>query len=206
MAWTLGLLIYAVVQFVAFFCVLVATPIDMFFFRSTISTSFPKRCITLWGSKLSCSSTMYSVYSDILWALCPARRDRFRAAQAFALISIFVYGAAFVLGAIMLFCYRWLRWVCLTLNVVGAVTVFIVWVAMAVTYNKNDGDDCILVKTFFTYGAGFVLLLLAWLLDIANIPVLLLLCREGDSGESGKATEKKSQECEEETKEKERQD
>ncbi|XQJ30367.1 amastin-like surface protein, putative [Leishmania guyanensis] len=193
MALSIALLIYVAVQFVAFFCVLVATPIDMFRIRNRTG-DLPMECLTLWGLKLDCISTRYVLPSDKWWFNCTSRRDRFRAAQGFAVISVFVYGAAFVLGVIMLFCYRWLRWVCLALNCVGAVTVCIVWASMAVTYNRDEGPRCPAWRTRDTYGAGFVFFLLAWLLDLFNIPVLLLLPQDTDSGESGKETENKAQE------------
>ncbi|CAJ1039342.1 putative Amastin surface glycoprotein [Leishmania shawi] len=204
MEWSIGLLVYVVVQFVAFFLVLVATHIDMFRYRPD-GSMLDNECITLWSSKNNCASGKHDISSDGQWAACPPRRDRFRAAQAFVIISIFVYGTAFVLGVIMLLCNRCFRWVCLALNSVGAVTLFIVWVAMAVTYSRNEGFGCLAPKAFHSYGAGFVLLVLAWLPDILNIPVLLFLCQDNDSGESGSATENKSQEREEEKKETERQ-
>nr|CAJ2471608.1 unnamed protein product [Leishmania braziliensis] len=192
MAWSIGLLIYVVVQFVAFLLVLVATPIDMYWFRNPDGDS-PNECITLWGLKITCSGSSYDFDSDGLWESCPPRRDRFRVSEAFAVISVLVYCAAFVLGVIMLFCCRYLRWVCLALNSVGAVTLWIVWACMAVAYHKNEGLHCQPIKEFYTYGAGFVLLVLAWLLDILNIPVLLFLCQDSGSGENGKETENKSQ-------------
>nr|CAJ2471614.1 unnamed protein product [Leishmania braziliensis] len=192
MAWSIGLLIYVVVQFVAFLLVLAATPIDMYRFRNPDGRS-PNQCITLWGLKITCSGSSYDFDSDDIWEDCPPRRDRFRVSEAFAVISVLVYCAAFVLGVIMLFCCRYLRWVCLALNSVGAVTLWIVWVCMAVSYHKNEGPDCEPIKEFYTYGAGFVLLVLAWLLDILNIPVLLFLCQDSGSGENGKETENKSQ-------------
>ncbi|XQJ30362.1 amastin-like surface protein, putative [Leishmania guyanensis] len=193
MAWTIALLIYVAVQFVAFFCVLVATPIDMFRSRNRTGL-FPTECLTLWGLKLDCTGTIYYLPSDKWWFDCTSRRDRFRAAQGFAVISVFVYGAAFVLGVIMMFCCCYLRWVCLALNCVGAVTVCIVWASMAVTYNRDEGPICPAWRTMYTYGAGFVFFLLAWLLDLFNIPVLLLLPQDSDSAESGKGTENKAQE------------
>ncbi|XQJ30334.1 amastin-like surface protein, putative [Leishmania guyanensis] len=193
MAWSVGLLIYVVLQFVAFLLVLVATPIDIFRAKDDPKV-IPSDCITLWGSKLDCRGTMYNESSDVLWARCPPRRYRFRISQAFAVISIFVYGMAFVLGVIMLFCCRCARWVCLALNSVGVVTLCIVWASMAVTYNRDEGTGCHVLRTEGTYGAGFVLFLLAWLLDIANIPVLLFLCQDSGSGESGNATGNKGQE------------
>ncbi|XQJ30338.1 amastin-like surface protein, putative [Leishmania guyanensis] len=194
MAWSVGFLIYAVVQFVAFLLVLVATPINMFWYRDDGFTLFPNRCIFLWGYKRDCRNTNYTASSDSLWARCPVRRNRFRAAQALAVISIVVYGAAFVLGVIMLFCCRWVRWVCLVLNSVGVVTLCIVWAFMAVTYNSNEGTVCTPLNALYTYGAGFVLFLLAWVLDVLNIPVLLLLWQDSDSGRSVKSIDKESKE------------
>nr|CAJ2471558.1 unnamed protein product [Leishmania braziliensis] len=194
MAWSIALLVYVVLQFVAFMFVLVATPIDMYRFRiGSVHSFFPDHCITLWGVKVVCSNLAYESSSDAEWALCPTRRDRFRAAQAFAVISIFVYLAAFLLGVIMLFCCRYLRWVCLALNCFGAVTVCIVWVAIVVSYNRDDGDDCFVVAEFYNYGIGFFLLLVAWVLDILNIPVLLLLWHDCCSGGSVKSIDNESQ-------------
>uniref|UniRef100_A0ABR3EGM7 Amastin surface glycoprotein n=1 Tax=Leishmania shawi TaxID=5680 RepID=A0ABR3EGM7_9TRYP len=193
MAWGIALLVYVAVQFVAFFLVLVATPIDMFWLRNR-TAQVPFWCLTLWGLKVDCYSLVYDDVPDRKWFSCTSRRDRFRAAQGFAVISVFVYGAAFVLGVIMLFCYRWLRWVCLALNSIGAVTVCIVWASMAVSYNRDEGVECEELKAMYTYGAGFVFFLVAWLLDLFNIPVLLLLPQDSDSAESGKGTENKAQE------------
>ncbi|XUY37166.1 amastin-like protein [Leishmania panamensis] len=203
MALSIALLVYVAVQFVAFFCVFVATPIDMFRIRDR-NRSTPNECITIWGLKLDCTSTVNDIPTDIRWSACAPRRNRFRVAEGFSVISVFVYGAAFVLGVIMLFCYRWLRWVCLALNSVGAVTVCIVWVCMVVSYNRKDGMLCTEIRATYTYGAGFVFFLLAWLLGILNIGVLLFLCQDSFSAESGKETENKAQECEEENKEQER--
>ncbi|TPP51068.1 Amastin surface glycofamily protein [Leishmania donovani] len=141
---SIPVIVYVVLQFVAFFFVLVGTPIDMF--RSSNSSVFVGQCITLW-----------------------------------------VYGGAFMLGFILLFCCSLLRWVCLVLNVVGMVTSCIVWAAMAVTYNKTDDRVCLPVKTLGRYGAGFVLFVLAWILDVINI-ILLLLPYDGvDAGANRKA-------------------
>nr|CCM20282.1 Putative amastin [Leishmania guyanensis] len=166
----------------------------------------PGECITLWDLKLNCMSVTYAMSANEQWAPCPPRRNRFRMGQAFAVISIFVYGMAFVLGVIMLFCHRRFRWVCLVLNIFGTITVFFVWVTLAVSFNENSDVGCPELKTPNTYGAGFVLFLLAWLLDIANIAVLLFLCQDSGSGESGNAIGNKGQEYKEENKGKQRTD
>ncbi|CAJ1022830.1 Amastin surface glycoprotein, putative [Leishmania lindenbergi] len=193
MAWSVGIVVYAVVQFIAFLLVLVATPIDMFRIRSSIATASPHQCLTLWGLKENCGTTVYNMSSDDLWLLCPPRHNRFRAAQALAVITILVYGAAFVLGVMMLFCCSFFRWVCVALNIVGAGTLCFVWAAMVVTYNKSEGPRCLVMEDVYTYGAGFVLLVLTWVLDVLNIAVLLFPCPDSGSGEMGKVMETKSQ-------------
>ncbi|XUY37168.1 amastin-like surface protein [Leishmania panamensis] len=169
----IGLIVYVIVQFFAFFFVLFGTPIDMFRLRS--SPSSPDRSVvtTLWGLKLGVFSIRYGQNSDERWRNCTSRLNRFRLAQAFALISIFVYGTAFVLGLILLFCCSYLRWVCLALNIVGAATVCVVWAAMVVTFYRNE-SSCLELGSIYNYGSGFTLLVLAWVLDILNIISLLL--------------------------------
>nr|CAJ2471760.1 unnamed protein product [Leishmania braziliensis] len=166
------LLVYAVLQFIAFFLVLVGTPLDMFRFNSL--TRSVTRCLTLWGYKERCSSSSIDSPLNVVWEECPARLRRFHVAQAFAIVSILVYGAAFVLGVIMLFCCSFLRSVCLTLNIVGVATLCVVWVAMTMTFSKDEGGICVDFQSVSHYGAGFALLVTAWVLDILNIFILLL--------------------------------
>ncbi|CAJ1007780.1 putative Amastin surface glycoprotein [Leishmania naiffi] len=171
MEWNVALLVYAVVQFIAFFFVLVATPIDMF--RAKNGQAL-KGCLTLWGFKDNCSSLTNDVEISTVWDSCSNRLRLFQASGAFAIISIFVYGAAFMLGVVMLLCSSNLRLVCLGLNIVGAFTVCFVWAVMAMTYLTEDGGPCPAMRTLLQYGAGFALLIIAWLLDVINVLFLLL--------------------------------
>ncbi|CAM37193.1 amastin-like protein [Leishmania braziliensis MHOM/BR/75/M2904] len=173
MKWNPPLIAYAIIQLIAFFFVLLATPIDMYRFRREYIT--PNTTVTtLWGVKMGPLNTTNVIPTYILWRQCPARLNRFLLAQAFAVISILIYGAATVLGFIKLYCCDRLRMVCVVLNSVGAVTLCIVWGVVAMTYHMYEGPDCWQESVFSTYGAGFVLLLLAWLLDLFNIVILLL--------------------------------
>ncbi|XQJ30505.1 Amastin surface glycoprotein, putative [Leishmania guyanensis] len=173
MELNIALLIYAVVQFIAFFLVMFATPIDMFVFKPQFRSGRTP-AVTLWGLKNKGFGTKYSRSIYELWSDCPGRLMRFRVAQVLAIISILVYGTAFVLGVTMLFCCPYLRFVCVALNIVGAVTLCIVWASMVVTYRNEDPPACIRESFLSNYGAGFVLLVVAWVLDILNIFVLLL--------------------------------
>ncbi|CBZ30237.1 putative amastin-like surface protein [Leishmania mexicana MHOM/GT/2001/U1103] len=173
MAYNINILIYVVLQFIAFVFVLVATPIDMFRGRNGLFLNF---CLTLWGIKWGCSNTSYHLTSEEVWVNCSERRNRFRAAEGLAVISIVLYGAAFVLGAILLFSCPLFRWVCLVLNILGMLTVGIVWVAMVLTYYVDEHENCPEMKLFFNYGAGFALFVIAWCLDIINIVFLMIRC------------------------------
>ncbi|XQJ30503.1 Amastin surface glycoprotein, putative [Leishmania guyanensis] len=110
---------------------------------------------------------------------------RFRVAEAFAIISILVYGAAFALGVIMLFCCPIGRWICLALNIVGAVAVCVVWATMVVTFFYDEGAFCPALQRFCHYGAGFALFVIAWVLDVLNIFVLVLSIGTTVTTESG---------------------
>ncbi|CBZ30302.1 putative amastin-like surface protein [Leishmania mexicana MHOM/GT/2001/U1103] len=179
MTYSVLLLVYVILQFIAFFFVLVATPIEMFRVGGPPGNTV---CITLWGRKVSCTSLGYSYFVETIWRDCINRRNRFRAAQGCAFISILVYGGAFVASFAILYGYSFIRWVCLALNVVGIVSVCIVWAAMAVSYKKKDGL-CSAIKDDGTYGAGFVLFVIAWILDIINTVILLLPCTVTESDE-----------------------
>ncbi|TPP50357.1 Amastin surface glycofamily protein [Leishmania donovani] len=130
-------------------------------------------CITLFGMKVDCYNKTYLETTEELWAECFNRLNRFHAAQAFAIISILVYFAAFAFGLLLLFCCPCLRWVCLALNVAGILTLCVVWAAMVVTYYTDDSADCVKAKDEFTFGIGFDLLMTAWCLDI--IAAILML-------------------------------
>ncbi|CAG9569381.1 amastin-like protein [Leishmania major strain Friedlin] len=181
MACRIGMLLYVISQFLAFLFVLVGTPIDMFRVKG-LGRFANTPCLTLWGGKEECYSTKYDVSYDELWANCNDRLLQFRVAEALAVISIFVYGLAFILGFIALFCCLCFRWVCLTLNILGIGTLGVVWALMVVVYYKDDGLLCPRVSSRFDFGFGFILLLVAWSLNIINIVLLLLPCPLVDSG------------------------
>nr|CAJ2465524.1 unnamed protein product [Leishmania braziliensis] len=172
MELNIALLVYAVLQFIAFFFVLVATPIDMFRSRGHIG-EFPS-CLTLWGFKRDCYSISADGTPSEIWAECPGRLMRFRIAEALAIVSIFVYGAAFALGVVMLFCCSCLRFVCVALNILGVATLCVVWAAMAQIYHQDEIETCPALQISMNYGGGFTLFVLAWVLDILNIFFLLL--------------------------------
>ncbi|CAG9582056.1 putative amastin-like surface protein [Leishmania major strain Friedlin] len=170
---SIPLVVYVVVQFVAFLLVLVGTPLDIFRGVNPQVLGNLMVCITLFGVKVDCYNTTYAESAEVLWADCLNRLNRFHVAQAFAIISILVYFAAFFFGLLLIFCCPCLRWLCLALNIIGVVTLFIVWVAMVVTYYKDDNAACPKARNEFTFGIGFDLLMTAWCVDI--IAAILML-------------------------------
>ncbi|AYU82524.1 amastin-like surface protein, putative [Leishmania donovani] len=176
MKYGITLILYVVLQFVAFLLLLVGTPLDMF--RKTKLTGYGTvKCITLWGVKENCASLDYDLTIYLFFSSCETRTALFRIAQSFAVISVLVYGAAFSLGFAMLFWCHFLRLVCLVLNVVGAITLCVVWAIVVTVFHRMDGPLCVSLRDFhFVFGTGFFFLVLAWCLDTLNIIILLLPC------------------------------
>nr|CAJ2472076.1 unnamed protein product [Leishmania braziliensis]CAJ2472078.1 unnamed protein product [Leishmania braziliensis]CAJ2472080.1 unnamed protein product [Leishmania braziliensis]CAJ2472082.1 unnamed protein product [Leishmania braziliensis]CAJ2472084.1 unnamed protein product [Leishmania braziliensis] len=187
-------IVYSILQFIAFLLVLVGTPLDMF--RSRQRSVFNETsCVLLWGVKRNCSSIVYAATSDDRWVMCPTRRTHFRVARVFAVITIVVYCAAFVLGFIMLCCYACLRWVCLGLNIVGFVTLAIPLALMVVSYQTDEDLACPQLKRDFNFGIGFSLFAAALCLDLVNIAFLFIpWSHENEEGSSSHSKEGNSQE------------
>nr|CAJ2467786.1 unnamed protein product [Leishmania braziliensis] len=189
MACNVEAVLYAIFQFIAFIFVLVATPLDMFRVKD-LGRFGSTPCLTLWGGKENCndlkSDTSYLEFRD----LCPGRLARFRMAEVFAVISILVYGLAALFGFIVLFCCSFFHWICVALNITGAVTVCVVWVLMVFVYN-NAEDLCPPISTRFNFGNGFMMFVVAWFLNLINIVLLLLQCRDRDPSESGDPSERR---------------
>ncbi|CBZ40996.1 uncharacterized protein [Leishmania mexicana MHOM/GT/2001/U1103] len=181
MAVKLGVIVYVVLQLIAFVCVMIGTGVDIFYIKPE-SSGGHRLCVTLWGGKDDCRKPKVISSLDELWALCPRIRDNFRAAEAFAIISIIVYGFAFLFGCLLLCCCSDFRWVCLALNIVGAVTACVVWALMVVTYRLQE-EKCEVLSDDFVFGTGFGLYVFAWVLDILNIIFLMLPWQLGQSGE-----------------------
>jgi len=133
-------------------------------------------CVTLWGLKESCYSTSIAMKPDQMFGSCNDRLDRFKAAEAFAIISCVVFAAALLFAVVLVCCCPCLKWICLILNIVGVVTACVVWACMADAYNKTRGDlFCAAFKTTgYKYGAGFGLFVTGWCLGIVGIVCILL--------------------------------
>ncbi|TPP49081.1 Amastin surface glycofamily protein [Leishmania donovani] len=173
MAYPVGIILYAILQFIAFLFVLVGTPIDMF--RGTTKDLFNiSLCITLWGSKFECNTIMYAMPTDDQWKFCPTRLQHFRIAEILSIISVFVYALAALLGFIMLCCCSLLRWLCLVFNIAGIVTLGITWGSMVVEYGRNESRFCPPLRKDYKFGVGFALFMVAWVLNLINIVFLLL--------------------------------
>nr|CAJ2472096.1 unnamed protein product [Leishmania braziliensis] len=166
-------IVYSILQFIAFLLVLVGTPLDMFRLQS--SEDFEDRpCLTLWGLKPYCNSIVYSLTSDERFSLCPVRSKRFRISQRLAVVSVVVYCAAFAVGVIMLYCCVYLRWVCLGLNIVGFVTLATLCALMVLSYKTDENPLCPKLRDDYDFGVGFSLFAAALCLDAIDIVFLLI--------------------------------
>ncbi|CBZ37648.1 amastin-like surface protein, putative [Leishmania donovani] len=188
------LILYVVLQFVAFILLLVGTPLDIF--RSNpAGMSKTLICITLWGFKNDCSSLHSDLTLDDIFHYCPDRLRRFRALQIFVIVSIVVYGAAFIAGFTLLFCFAVLRLTCMALNIVGSVILCVAIVIVAATFSKDDGQNCRRLSSIgYRLGASFFLFVVAWILDIINMIILLLPYTDTESAVDKKAEPPTAQE------------
>ncbi|KPI85575.1 amastin-like protein [Leptomonas seymouri] len=194
-----GLVIYCILQLIAFLFILVGTPIDQF--RLSSQEMFSNTpCLTLWGWKQKCNSATYDTRTNTLWSSCPNRKDRFRAAEALSIIAIGLSLIACILGFVMLCCCRCLRWLTLILNLLATgVACAVVALMIDAYYNNHDSptvtdelatnitcgalrEDAILKgevgsgKAHFKFGAGFALFIVGWGLCFINIIFLMMPC------------------------------
>ncbi|CBZ24108.1 putative amastin-like protein [Leishmania mexicana MHOM/GT/2001/U1103] len=180
MAVKLGVIVYVVLQLIAFVFVMIGTGVDMFYIKPELIVGH-RFCVTLWGAKDDCRKPKITLPLDVGWGDCPRVRDNFRLAQVFAIISVFVYGFAFLFGFLLLYCCALFRWLCLALNIVGAVTAGVVWALMVMTYRIQE-PKCQPLSLAYNFGTGFGLFVFAWVLDILNIIFLMLPWQLGQSG------------------------
>nr|ACS87804.1 d-amastin [Angomonas deanei] len=193
-----GLIIYCIVQFIAFLFTLVGTPIDQFRLnKDDMFSNSP--CLTIWGWKTKCISATWNLRTNTLWQNCEDRRDRFRASEGLAIAAIVLSLLATIFGFVMLCCCRCLRWLNLVLNLLATGCGCAVSALMIdAYYNRHDSTSVTellqnitcgplkenaLIKgevgtgvTHFKYGAGFALYIVGWGLCFINIIFLMLPC------------------------------
>lgn len=175
MACKIFLVVYCILQILAFLFILVGTPIDQF--RSKNQDSLGNtNCLTFWGTKTKCYSTEYNGRVTTIFRTCDGRKTRFQAAQAFSIISIGVFLAAALMGLIQLCCCACFRWICLLLNIVGTATACVCWACMVSEYYNSRGALCPKFNTTMKYGAGFALFVVGWVINMVNIVILMLPC------------------------------
>ncbi|XQJ30599.1 Amastin surface glycoprotein, putative [Leishmania guyanensis] len=131
----------------------------------------------------------YDFRPESVFVNCTSRLIRFRVAEAFAIISIFVYGARSPWASSCCSAALSDAWICLGLNIVGAVTLGVVWASMSVAYTVDE-MNCSMFSFEFHYGAGFALFVAAWALDVINIFVVVLSICTTASAESGQVEHK----------------
>ncbi|CBZ40958.1 uncharacterized protein [Leishmania mexicana MHOM/GT/2001/U1103] len=189
MAVKLGVIVYVVLQLIAFVFVMIGTGVDMFYIKPELIVVH-RFCVTLWGGKSNCREPQITLPLDVGWRDCTRVRDNFRLAQAFAIISVIVYGASLLFGFLLLCCCSDFRLLCLAVNIVGAVTAGVVWALMVVTYRIKE-PNCQPLSLAYNFGTGFGLYVCAWVLDILNLIFLML---PWQLGQSGKGAEERAEE------------
>ncbi|CAM37156.1 amastin-like protein [Leishmania braziliensis MHOM/BR/75/M2904] len=175
-----GVLVYAILQFIAFMFLLSGSLVDMFHVNEYFSAN-SDYCLTYWGLKERCTDMKNVKSLDEFFKHCSFARDHFHTARVLALVSIVVFGLASLLGFMTMCCYNSLGWGCLLLNIVGIVTSAFSWAPMVVLSRYDNLTFCTELPVTFAFGSGFALLIVAWILDIINIFFLLFPCQSNGS-------------------------
>lgn len=191
MGCQIGFTIYAILEAIAFLFIVVGTPIDQFRSKTDNNdlTSFlgNTACLSLWGRKNECYSTTINTRPSKLFDACKDRLVRFQAGEAMAIVSIVLYGLCLILALCACGCCSacacCLRVVIVILTIAGIASGAAVWGCMANCYNvqhsfseSSDASLCLSLKDHFKYGAGFALILVAWILHTVNVIMALLPC------------------------------
>lgn len=159
---------------------LIGTCLPQFMYK--LQGSNGRTCITLFSLDLNCMHSPHRSLSGFFRKACKARTNYFQAGEAFAIISIFVYFAAFIAGVLQFFRKISITHIIAGVNAAGVITALIVWLVMIHVYNSNDLKqsntllhECQPLKdSNYNLGAGFALIILAWVLNLIAIPFLYI--------------------------------
>lgn len=176
---SVGSIIFTVIEvLVLAFCV-IGTPIAQFKPKWGGTT-----CLTLWGSKNNCGSTKYNARKEYAFG-CAQRKNNMTGAAVFAIVSIVVSFVLVVFGLLVVLnmCTSFL--LPLILSLLATATLLVCWACVAGVYNNSMCTSCQPSSTCFwggklkdaqwKYGAGFILILIAWCLQVINCVFAFIL-------------------------------
>lgn len=129
--------------------------------------SLSKSCYTLWGFKLSCGSSSYSSKGSSAFG-CSKRNGSMTAAGAFGIISALVACAGVVLGVLLLLNLFAQPVLLIVVPAVGVVTLLVAWALVASVSDSKCDDEWNKFKESHKLGAGFILLIVGWVLEVAS--------------------------------------
>lgn len=181
-------LIFTALQFVAFACAVIGTPVAWFLpeNRSYVtSTEQPqiggrryyvakdKSCYTLWGYKQDCSKTKYNSKTDS-WG-CGHRKNNMIAACVFAIASIILTLAVTILGLLIVLNIFKHRFLMIIACAVSDAVLVVCWACPLDVYNSRfckgyygEDDPGYTWKSFTNLGPGFILMVIACGLQTIN--------------------------------------
>lgn len=167
-------IVYLVAEFIIFALTVIATPIAQF--KPKDSSSM---CITMWGYKVKCSSTQYNAKGIAAFG-CGQRKNNMTAAAVFSIASIVVLLLAVIWGLLLLL--RMMRSYLIpgVLTLLATAFLLICWACIAGVYSirmckDGDGSKHSYKDGNLKYGAGFIMLVLAWVLQVLTCVFVFIL-------------------------------
>ncbi|AYU82442.1 amastin-like protein [Leishmania donovani] len=187
-------IIFGILQFVALLFIAVGTPLAMYMPLNDNALHIHNGyCISLWGIRDRCLILLYSVSPNDVWAECNGRVGRFKTAQVCAIAGAVILAASMLGSFLDACCCYCIKYVCVLLNLLAAALLAVSWGCMLDCYVHNQGshivgnvDVCTQMRNFtgvdnahpegMQLGAGFALLIAAFVISFVNIFVMFIPC------------------------------
>ena len=165
----IGAQLYLASAVLVFVFVVIGTPVTWFYQRNpkTVSTDY----ISLWKATTTYDLTNTDSTLMISDLTCKALKDRFRAAEAFSIISIGFSLVALVVGYVNMKLFNQLKVPVVIVSLLASLSTIITWGIGVNIYSDNWCQPLSLYKQEYSLYAGAGLFIVAWILTILG-PIL----------------------------------
>ena len=166
---TIGAQLYLASAVLVFVFVVIGTPVTWFYQRNpkTVSTDY----ISLWKATTTYDLTNTDSTLMISDLTCKALKDRFRAAEAFSIISIGFSLVALVVGYVNMKLFNQLKVPVVIVSLLASLSTIITWGIGVNIYSDNWCQPLSLYNQEYSLYAGAGLFIAAWILTILG-PIL----------------------------------
>lgn len=168
---TILAIVFTIIEVLVLAFTVIGTPIAQF--KPRHRGPGVKSCLTMWGAKADCGSTSYSARGIDAFG-CGQRKNNMTGAAVFAIVSIVVALILVLYGVLMVLNACQSAILPIILSILAVATLLVCWACVAGVYNNSmcNCNGCWmsgkLKNMNIEYGAGFILIVIAWCLQVVN--------------------------------------